>query len=394
MADEETPGQEPPRDVHLPAGAVPDGAAPSAGATGTDTSGLAGGADSEPAAGYLLPEQPDVAPDGRRRRRNRVAFAVVAGVLGLALLAVAAIIGFYAKSANDALNQVQRQQMLPLDVGRPPSPTATPGREAPVNVLIMGTDSRGAGDQGRSDVLMMAHISGDRKAVYLISFPRDLWVNVPGHGMAKINAAYAWGGMPLSVQTVEELTGARISHTAIVDFQGFVSAIDAIGGIEVYNFVASGTDGFKFPEGVIQLDGKSGLVYTRERYSLPNGDLDRARRQRDVVMAVVKKMLTPEVLADPVKFNEVVNTMAPYFTVDEGFTNAEMTKLALSMRITDGGGLRSLQAPILGFGTSDDGQSIDIVNTPVMTELGQALQNDAMQGFWEAHQYDPPVRDR
>lgn len=318
---------------------------------------------------------------------------MVAGVLGLVMLVVAAVIAFYAKSANDAMNQVQRQSMMPIEASRPPSPSPSAG-PAPVNVLIMGTDSRGAGDQGRSDVLMMAHVSGDRKSVYLISFPRDMWVNVPGHGMAKINAAYAWGGMPLAVETVEELTGARISHSALVDFEGFVSVIDAIGGIEVYNFAASGTDGFTFPEGVIQLDGKSGLVYTRERYSLPNGDLDRARRQRDVVMAVVRKMLTPEVLADPARFNEVVTTMAPYFAVDEEFTNAEMTKLALSMRVTDGGGLHSLQAPILGFGMSDDGQSIDIVNSPFMTDLGQSLQDDKMQTYWDEHQYDPPVRDR
>lgn len=345
--------------------------------------------------GYLLPEQEE-APgiDDRRRRRNRFLLGGAAGVLGLALLAIAAIIGFYAKSTNDAMNQVQRQPMMPAEVNRPPSPSVQVGKDAPVNLLIMGTDSRGESDQGRSDVLMMAHISGDRKSVYLISFPRDMWVDVPGHGMAKINAAYAWGGMPLAVQTVEELTGARINHSAIIDFQGFMSAIDAIGGIEVYNFVASGSAGFYFPEGVVQLDGKSALVYTRERYTLPNGDLDRARRQRDVVIAVVKKILTPEVLADPARFNEVVNTMAPYFTVDEAFTNAEMTKLSLSMRLTGGDGLRSLQAPILGFGTSDDGQSIDIVNAPFMAELGQALQNDQMQSYWDAHQYDPPVRDR
>ncbi len=359
------------------------------------------GVDDGTAAGssgeYLLPEQHETPELGaRRKRRNRTAGAVVAGVLGVILLGLAVVIGFYVKSASDALDQVQRQpSMLPSDyANRPPSPSPEKGENASMNVLIMGTDSRGAGDQGRSDVMILAHVSGDRKSVYLISFPRDMWVEVPGHGMAKINAAYAWGGMPLAVQTVESLTGARIEHSALVDFEGFVAIIDAVGGVEVNNFAASGSGGYIFPVGPVQLDGKSGLVYTRERYNLPNGDLDRARRQRDVALAVVKKVVTPDVLADPARFNDVVSTMAPYFSVDEGFTAGEMTKLALSMRVTDTDALRSLQAPIQGFGTSDDGQSIDIVSAQFMAELAEAMQTDTMATYWENHKSDPPVGTR
>ncbi len=132
---------------------------------------------------YFLPEQQETLQSGKKRRRkNRVALGVVGGVLGLIILVVAVIAGLYAKTANDAMNQVQRQPMLPQGE-RPPAPDPDEG-EPPVNVLIMGTDSRGAGDQGRSDVLMMAHLTGDRKTAYLISFPRDMWVDVPGHGMA------------------------------------------------------------------------------------------------------------------------------------------------------------------------------------------------------------------
>ena len=193
MANDETPGMTPRRASEVPH----DGAeeAPTVGSARAS----ADSAD-RPDAEYLLPEQQDTAQDVKtRRKRNRVALGVTAGILGFVLLAVAVIVGFYVKSANDAMNHMQRQPLLPQGE-RPPAPTAEDGKQAPVNILIMGTDSRGEGDQGRSDVLMMAHISGDRKTVYLISFPRDLWVNVPGHGMAKINAAYAWGGMPLTVR--------------------------------------------------------------------------------------------------------------------------------------------------------------------------------------------------
>ncbi|MGB3955611.1 MAG: LCP family protein [Brooklawnia sp.] len=380
---EDQPAEMPPRRSADVPGPGADGAA---GVFGTARAAEPGDTEADD---YVLPEQQE-APDAakRRRKRNRVAFGVVAGVLAILLLGLAAIIGFYAKSANDAMNNMQRQPMLPQGE-RPPEPTAEDGKQAPVNILIMGTDSRGAGDQGRSDVLMMAHVSGDRKTVYLISFPRDLWVNVPGHGMAKINAAYAWGGMPLTVQTVEELTGAHVSHSSIVNFEGFVQVVDAIGGVTVYNHAASPN----FPAGYIELDGQSALAFSRERYTLPNGDLDRARRQREVVMAVTRQMLTPEVLADPGRFNEAVNTLAPYFTVDEEFTKAEMTGLALSMRVTSGDSLRQLQAPILGFGTSADGQSIDLVDEEFMAELGTALQDDEMAAYWDKHRDDPPVRN-
>ncbi len=383
MANDETPGMTPRRASEVPHDGTEE--APTVGSARAS----ADSAD-RPDAEYLLPEQQETAEDVKtRRKRNRVALGVTAGILGFVLLAVAVIVGFYVKSANDAMNHMQRQPLLPQGE-RPPAPTAEDGKQAPVNILIMGTDSRGEGDQGRSDVLMMAHISGDRKTVYLISFPRDLWVNVPGHGMAKINAAYAWGGMPLTVQTVEELTGAHVSHTSIIDFEGFVQVVDAIGGINVYNHAASE----RFPAGYIELDGTSALAFSRERYNLPNGDLDRARRQREVVMAVTRQMLTPDVLADPGKFNNVVNTIAPYFTVNEEFTSSEMTKLALSMRVTGSSGLRQLQAPLAGFGTSDDGQSIDVVDAEIMAELGKALQNDQMDAYWQAHKDDPPVPDR
>ena len=90
----------------------------------------------------------------------------------------------------------------------------------------------------------------------------------------------------------------------------------------------------------------------------------------------------------------MVNTIAPYFTVNEEFTSSEMTKLALSMRVTGSSGLRQLQAPLAGFGTSDDGQSIDVVDAEIRAELGKALQTDQMDAYWQAHKDDPPVPDR
>ncbi|WIB36226.1 LCP family protein [Curtobacterium sp. MCJR17_043] len=109
-----------------------------------------------------------------------------------------------------------------------------------LDVLLIGSDARerldpqhdGVGG-GRSDTLMLAHVSADRRHVSLMSILRDSWVEVPGHGRAKINAAYSWGGVPLTVQTVEQLLGVRIDHVAEIDFAGFVGMTDALGGVTV-----------------------------------------------------------------------------------------------------------------------------------------------------------------
>ena len=98
-------------------------------------------------------------------------------------------------------------------------PTRVEAAKDSLNLLLLGSDSRGP-DQGRSDVIVLAHISDDRSRVDLIHFPRDLWVDIPGRGKDKINAAYAYGGAPLLVQTLQTLIKVPVDHVAVVDFRG------------------------------------------------------------------------------------------------------------------------------------------------------------------------------
>jgi LCP family protein required for cell wall assembly len=264
-----------------------------------------------------------------------------------------------------------------------------------MNILLIGTDSRGS-DQGRSDTFIILHVSADRKSVYLVSFPRDMWVTIPGYGLNKINAGYSFGGSALAVSTIENLTGTRIDHVVVTDFTNFIQLVDTIGPVTVDNPVGSikivpDSRGVKYDftkKGPLVIkDGNMALAFVRERDYLPNGDLDRTLRQRAFIKALALKVATPDVLANPVKLNAVMATVGKYVSVDPGMTNDVIYSLGLSLTgISSASQIHMVMAPILGFGTSPDGlQSIDRVDVAGVTALGKALQNDTMAAFVAAH---------
>lgn len=376
---------------------------------------------------------PGEKPGKKKRGPGFVLLMIVVGVLVLAL----GYVGFYAGRGVTAVTAIERQEELtPVEYdGRPPplvgrmaddgpataeqEGTAAPvdgevadvgegtgdgegsgtaGTEGggqgdgygtgegkrlnpPVHFVLMGTDASNGGS-ARSDSLMVAHVSGDRKNVYIVSFTRDMWVSIPGRGKAKINAAYAWGGPKLTVRTLEQLLGVRMDHTVAIDFDGFIRLTDAVGGVTVYNPWASGNG--RFPKGDIHIEGEEALAYVRERKTLPNGDLGRAHRQRTVVQAVISKILTPQTLANPVKFSEVVGRVADTVRVDSGMTNGFVFDLATSMRITGSGSIRLLQAPIDGFATIQ-GQAVNVVDQAGIRELSRAMATDTMDQYYAKH---------
>lgn len=236
---------------------------------------------------------------------------------------------------------------------------------------------------------MLAHVPPTRDKVYIVSFPRDMWVQIPGRGQAKINAAYAYGGEALATRTLESLVGVRMDHAAKINFDGFMGLTTQLGGVTVNNKHASSVGEYSWPKGEVTIQGEEALTYVRQRYGLPNGDLDRAERQRAVVKAILMKMLTLDVLANPVKFNEVMGQLGQYFTVDEGLTNQVIFSTATSMRVNSGDDIVILQAPISGFGTSGDGQSIDIVNEPQLAEMAQAVRTGTMADYAAKYKDQP-----
>jgi polyisoprenyl-teichoic acid--peptidoglycan teichoic acid transferase len=323
--------------------------------------------------------------DAQRKRRSRLAV----GLSAVALLIVGALIAgvLYAVSIDRAANENLRRHsgLLPaetpteLEDARPAKGSGTAA-----NYVLMGSDSRDVGNagHGRSDVLMVMHLAADRKSAYMISFPRDMYVPIPGHGKNKINAAFAFGGPALTVRTLEGLLDTRMDHVALIDFEGFINLTEELGGVTVYNKHSSLTGGYKFPVGNVNLRGEQALAYVRERKQLPNGDLDRAERQRIVLRAILAKGLAKETISNPFKFVSFVRGVSAHVSVDEGLTEGKLRKTALSLRLSPDD-VHLLQAPISGFGTTPTGQSIDIVDKKKLAQLEKALRNDQMDSYIE-----------
>lgn len=323
-------------------------------------------------------DEPEQATGQRAGRRGRATwFFTVVGIVVVVALMVG---GLYAWRLWSAAAGVDRDaSLLPSGGTRPAGVTGS------LNYVLMGSDARSDDEQGRSDVLMVAHVPPTHDRVYLISFPRDMWVEIPGHGHAKINAAFAYGGDALTAATLESLIGVRLDHAVKIDFEGFAGLTTQVGGVTLDNKVASSSGQYHWPEGEITLSGQEALAYVRQRYELPNGDLDRAERQRAMVKALLQNLLSLDVLTNPVVFDNVEAELSRYVTVDSELTPGTIFATATSMRIGGHEDILLLQAPISGFGRSEDGQAIDYVNEAQLAELAQAIRTGTMDRYYETY---------
>jgi polyisoprenyl-teichoic acid--peptidoglycan teichoic acid transferase len=327
----------------------------------------------------MLKSTPDNAP--KRQKKRQVLPKILIGVAVL-LVAVIGAGALYAATIDRSLtSNLNRGVELPTDESSI-RPTKEAQATGTLNYVLLGSDSRDAANEGngRSDTIMVVHLNAKRTKAYIISFPRDMYVNIPGHGRNKINAAFAFGGAPLAVRTLESLTGVRMDHVVLIDFQGFIQLTEDLDGVTVTNKTAFTSHGFHYPKGKITIAGEEALWFVRERKLLPGGDLDRAENQRNVIKAIVEKGLSAKVISDPATFTTFVSNLAKHLTVDNSLTDSETVRTALSLRLT-GEDISLLQAPISGFDTTGDGQSIDVVDTAKMAELAHALKKDKMSEY-------------
>lgn len=328
------------------------------------------------------------APAGKSRRRKRKIALTVLLVLLLGGLAAAAYTYW---RTDQALSTIKRDDKL-LSPQRQAEKPVDPAAGKPINYLLLGSDTRGQGDQGRSDSLMVVHLPADRRSAYLVSLPRDSYVKIPGYeAKRKINAAYELGGPQLTTATVEDLLGVKVNHVALVDFGGFINLVQALGGVTIDN-PHGGCDTSQkvcWKKGVQELNSERALQYVRWRHGLPNGDLDRAGNQQRVVKAIVAKALSAGTLTDPGKLNNVITGAGRNVTVDSTLTNDLLRATALNLRFTSSSAVKEVTLPISNYATIDPWGSVDLLDKAKVAELRQALAQDTMEAYYLKHRNDP-----
>ena len=216
----------------------------------------------------------------------------------------------------------------------------TPG----TTYLLTGSDSRADGgvpDDGtegaRTDTILVLHVPTSGPTA-LISLPRDTYVDIPGHGAAKLNAAFAWGGAPLLVQTVEGLTGLTVDHYAEIGMGGIEQIVDAVGGVNLcYDHDVDDQDShLEWTAGCHDVDGTQALAFARMRKSDPEGDIGRAKRQRQLIGAVMGKVSPSSLLLHPGKQVSLIDAGTGALTVSEGTGIIDLGRLALAFRAANG----------------------------------------------------------
>ncbi|MBW6468499.1 MAG: LCP family protein [Coriobacteriia bacterium] len=230
----------------------------------------------------------------QRRRRAKHALAGAAIVIGVLLVAGIAWGFFFLRGIEGRM-----QQSVKADSSVGEALTAKQPEE-PFNLLLLGSDARSTDEAARADTIIVARIDPSEKRVWMISVPRDTRVEIPGHGVSKVNAATALGGPALMIDTVEDYLGMPVHHYMEVDFSGFQGIVDAMGGIYIDVDVeiddpkaASHSPGRRaryIAPGYQLLDGEHALTYVRSR-DFPDSDFTRMRHQQNFFKALASQSM-------------------------------------------------------------------------------------------------------
>jgi LCP family protein required for cell wall assembly len=343
-----------------------------------------GAALSDTAPGESQPAVADAEGSPARERHPLRRVLVSLGVLGLVLALVVGT-GLWFLTDRYAGNMDRVADVFEdLDEKARPAP-ATPAEEAgeePKTFVLVGSDTRsevapGEIPDGRSDAIMIARFAADRQHAQLISIPRDSWVDIPGHGRNKINAAYSLGGPALLIQTIEQLTQVRIDHYVTIDFDGIIQVTDDLGGVDVVVAETTSWGPYTFEAGMNHLDGDEARWYLGQRYHLAGGDFDRVRRQQQYLQAMFGKLFSSNTFTDPGKLDAALLAVTSAVTVDDTLGNGDVLALAYSLRGLAPENVEFFTAPVLGTGMEGPA-SVVYLDTVTCERMWTYLRNDSL----------------
>jgi LCP family protein required for cell wall assembly len=284
---------------------------------------------------------------GRRIGRWLGGFVVV-------LLGALFVLGVIAWSRIDKVDAIPEDHGAAVSEGRVYLLVGSDSREelTPEERAELGTGSTAG---RRTDTIMLLHVP-TRGRPALISVPRDSLVEIPGHGEERINAAYAFGGAPLLVQTLEEATGVAIDDYVEIGFGGFADVVDAVGGVEICldEPVQDDKAHIDLPAGCQVLDGVNALGYARARDFDPTADLGRVQRQRELMGSIASTAMSPATLLNPLALTRTALATGDALTIDEQTGPIDLARFALGMRRVTSGAGDTLTVPLGRVGNTVD----------------------------------------
>ena len=340
-----------------------------------------GGSGGGPVRPGGRPPVPGGEPGRQYRGKRRPRWGRIALVLGLALGLVALLCGFglflYSRNLDSRVGRTD--PFSEITGGRPPILV-----KGAMNILLLGSDSRDPDEKAnpgsRTDTIILMHVQADHKHAHLISIPRDTYLPIPGHGSDKINAAFAYGGLPLVIRTVEGFTNVHLDHLALIDFAGFQQVTDALGGVDMYvdqTITSIHPPNRTFTQGNHHFNGAEALDYVRQRYQFADGDITREKHQQMFLKAVMDKAASSGTLTNPAKLNAFLQSATKAVTVDKNFSLPDMALQFHSLRSKD---LTFMTSPFSGFDTID-GQSVVVADKDQAAALYSAVAHDQVASY-------------
>ena len=347
---------------------------------------------------------PHLDPRGNPRPPRRRLARVLSWIAVCTAVVVVAVAGLGYAAFNHYVGNIQSiAGVLNLPGTSKPAPAPRNAQ----NLLIVGSDTRGDAAAGtdfqgtgatfvtgqRSDTVILAHLYGNSDKVQMVSFPRDSFVTIPAYTnpktgsvtrqhQAKLNSAFAIGGPALLVATIELLTGIRVDHYLQIDFTGFQSMVNKLGGVDVClaQPARDKFSGIDLAAGKHHIDGAVALAFVRQRHGLANGDIDRIKRQQEFLGSMVRKVLSAGTLLNPLKLTGFLTVATDSLKTDDALTGSDLRDLALRLRGFSAGGVIFSTVPIANIGATRNRESVVLIDDAAAGAMFGDLRRDVAPG--------------
>lgn len=280
---------------------------------------------------------------------------------------------FMYQSVKETANQMYEERKpspsVPVSVAteikEPIRETVNSEKLEPFTVLVMGVDER-ENDRGRSDAMILLAVNPEKKSILMFNIPRDTRTTIIGHGTVdKINHAYSFGGVDMTLRTVEDFLQFPINYYIKVNMEGFSRVVDSLGGVAVNNKFQFDYEGYHFAKGDLLLSGAEALAFSRMRYEDPRGDLGRNERQREILKGLIRKSLN---ISTVFKLQTILDEVGTSVKTDITFEEMKIFMLEYRTKLE-----RIDQAEVKGYGKKMNGIWYYIVDKEEREEISSLI---------------------